>query len=61
MTNDLKNLLEQAKRRVDSMTQEEYSAMLEKQRESYVRAELAIGLDEEEAAYRKALNEDKNA
>lgn len=48
-------LLAEAKARVDAMSPEERAAMLARQRESFVRAEIGFGSDADEAEYRAAL------
>ena len=53
----LQDLLDQSKAAVDAMTDEERAAMYEAQRASWVRGELAMGSDADEAAYRAQLND----
>lgn len=43
MSPELERLLAEAKRKVEAMTPAELEAMLKEQRESYVRAEMAMG------------------
>ena len=61
MTPHLTALLAAAKARWDAMTPAEQEAMLRAQRESWVRGELAIGNDQDEANYRANLKGEPNA
>ncbi len=51
-------LIESARRIVAAMTPEDRKAMYHAQRESFVRAEMAFGSDEDEAAERAAMKGD---
>lgn len=53
--NGIKELLLNAKARVDAMTPEERKAMYTAQRASWVKGELGMGNDADEARYRKLL------
>jgi hypothetical protein len=50
---DLQRLIEQTKERVANMTSAEFEAMVVVQRTSWVRGEMAIGLDAKEASWRR--------
>lgn len=54
----LEELLEYAKNYWNEMAPEEQKEMLKAQRQSFVRAEMGFGSDADEAAYRKALEEE---
>ena len=54
MTNkELERLIAEAKTHYESMTPEEQDAMWKAQRESWVRGEMGIGSDADEAEYRR--------
>lgn len=55
MSIELEELLRKAKERWDGMTPEQQDEMLKAQRESWVRGEMAMGTDRDEAEYRAAL------
>lgn len=52
---DLEKLIERAKAKYDAMTPQERSALHRAQRDSYARAEVAFGSDEDEAEYNAAI------
>lgn len=54
----LEELLDEAQSLVKTMTPAEYAAMLRRQRESWVRGEMAIGSDADEEAYRAQMRRD---
>lgn len=55
MNAELMNLLARAKAAADAMSPEEYAEMIRRQRESYVRGEMAMGSDADEAEFRRRL------
>ena len=54
---DLTQLIEEAKAKVEAMTPDERRAMYAAQRASWVRGEMAMGSDSDEAAYRSLLDQ----
>lgn len=55
MDKELEELLAKSKAMVEAMSPAEYAAMIQRQRESYVRAEMAFGSDADEAEYRRRM------
>lgn len=52
---ELDDLLRRAKAKFDAMTPEQQDEMFRQQRESWVRGEIGIGSDANEAAYRDQM------
>lgn len=52
---DLDKLIQQSRERLAAMSPEERRKMYAAQRASYVRAEMAMGTDADEAAYRASM------
>lgn len=52
---ELNRLIEEAKRKLASMTDDERRAMFEAQKASWVRGEIGMGSDKDEASYRAIM------